>query len=126
MPAAASVLKLDTKRIEDYLRTAEAPELGRNPFALPARETGSRASIASAVPVHVVPPLPPEDSAPALIGIATGRMPSTAIFQGSDGETVFGAAGDTVRGRFRIVEISGDTVVVVNIVTTVTSRLVLR
>lgn len=53
-------------------------------------------------------------------------MPSTAIFQGSDGETVFGGAGDTVRGQFRIVEISEDTVVAVNIATAVTSRLALR
>lgn len=55
MPAAAS--GLNTKRLEAYLRTAEAADLGRNPFASFARETGSRASIASAAPVHVVPPV---------------------------------------------------------------------
>jgi hypothetical protein len=133
--ALATEVQAQAGRLRERLATAPAPRAAeRNPFSFSSRQAPKRRA---AVDLNESSLRAPVESAPMpaeprleLIGIALSEKPEgavrTAMITGDSGELIMVVAGQTIVGRYDVVQVAEDSVELKDIETGVVRRLVLR
>jgi hypothetical protein len=118
-PAASSILP-EPVALETLEEVAELGSAGRNPFAFGVRPAPPPARIATPPPVALPPPVPPAPAWPPpialrLVGVTTATPSGRTMvtLKDAQGTGVYQAfEGDVVEGRYRVVKIGRESVVV--------------